>query len=230
MENKSHRAGDTGSYALIAEAVGTMLLLAVVVGSGIMGARLSPDLPALALLANAAATAGALYVLITLLGPISGAHFNPCVTLCASLNGEMSWPRAFAYISMQLVGAVAGVLLAHAMFELPLWQLGSKVRTGFAQYLSEFVATVGLLACILIATRQASKQIPALVASYIFAAYWFTASTSFANPAVTLARALTDSFAGIRPQDVLAFVWTQLLALAFVVVCRRVIERGVRRM
>jgi glycerol uptake facilitator-like aquaporin len=208
-------------YALISEALGTLLLLAVVVGSGIMGERLAPDLPALALLANAAATAGALYVLITLLGPISGAHFNPCVTLCACLSGELPWPRAVAYIVVQVVGAIAGVILAHAMFELPLWQLGSKVRTGYAQYLSEFVATAGLLACILIATRQSSKQIPALVASYIFAAYWFTASTSFANPAVTLARALTDSFAGIRPQDVLGFVLTQMLALAFVLVCKR---------
>jgi glycerol uptake facilitator-like aquaporin len=210
--------------ALIAEALGTMLLLAVVVGSGIMGTRLAPELPALALLANAAATAAGLYVLITLLGPMSGAHFNPCVTLLARINGQISGPLAMAYIAAQIAGAIIGVLLAHAMFEQPLWQLGSKMRSGYSQCLSEFIATAGLLGSILIASRHCSKQIPSLLACYIFAAYWFTSSTSFANPAVTLARTLTDSFAGIRPVDALPFVLTQFAALGFVVVCQRLFK------
>lgn len=194
---------------LIAEALGTLLLLATVVGSGIMGTTLSGGNDGIALLANAAATAGILYVLIVALGPVSGAHFNPAVTLAMRVRGELSTAHAAAYIAVQIVAAVAGVLLAHAMFEQPLLQPGTHARTGGAQWLSEGVATAGLLLTILLGLRHRPQAIPALVASYIFAAYWFTASTSFANPAVTLARALTQSFAGIRPQDVGGFVLAQ---------------------
>jgi len=207
------------SRRLVAEFVGTALLLACVVGSGIMGVALSGGNDGVALLANAAATAGALYMLITVFGPVSGAHFNPAVTLVMRLRGELRTDEAIAYIAAQVAAAFAGVLLAHAMFDLPLLQPGTRMRTGAAQWLSEGVATFGLLLTILLGVRYRAASIPALVASYIFAAYWFTASTSFANPAVTLARSLTQTFAGIRAADVLAFVASQLvgalLALAF---------------
>ena len=195
---------------LLAEFVGTAVLLATVVGSGIMGQTLSQGNAAIALLANAAATAGALYVLITTLGPVSGAHFNPVVTLVMRLRGELPTTTALAYLLVQCLGAVAGVLLAHAMFELPLLQPGTQVRTGAAQWLSEGVATCGLVMTILLGVRYRQQAVPALVASYIFAAYWFTASTSFANPAVTLARSLTQTFSGIRPEDMAGFVIAQL--------------------
>ena len=195
---------------LLAEALGTLLLLATVVGSGIMGTTLSGGNDGIALLANAGATAGMLYVLIVILGPLSGAHFNPAVTLAMRLHGEMTSMHAAAYILVQLVAAIAGVLLAHAMFDQALLQPGTRVRSGGAQWLSEGVATAGLLLTILLGVRHRSNAIPALVASYIFAAYWFTASTSFANPAVTIARSLTRSFAGIQPQDVGGFVLAQL--------------------
>ena len=206
---------------LLAEGVGTLLLLATVVGSGIMGTGLSGGNDGIALLANAAATAGALYVLITVLGPISGAHFNPAVTLAMRIRGDMTSPDAAAYIAVQLLSAVAGMLLAHAMFGQPLWQPGTHVRTGTAQWLSEGVATCGLLLTILLGLRHRPAAIPALVASYIFAAYWFTASTSFANPAVTLARALTRSFAGIRPEDVGAFVVAQCVGAGIALLLAR---------
>lgn len=196
--------------ALLAEALGTALLLAVVVGSGIMGERLAGGNVAIALLANAAATAGGLYVLIVLFGPLSGAHFNPAVTLVMRLRGETLPAPAFAYVAVQCVAAVAGVLLAHAMFGEVPWQPGDHVRSGAAQWLSEGVATFGLLLTILLGVRHRPQAIPALVAAYIFAAYWFTASTSFANPAVTIARAFTRTFAGIRPADVGGFVVAQL--------------------
>ena len=195
---------------LLAEALGTALLLATVVGSGIMGVALSAGNDGIALLANAAATAGILYVLIVVLGPISGAHFNPAVTLAMRLRGEMTTTHAAAYIAAQVAAAIAGVVLAHAMFDQALLQPGTHARTGAAQWLSEAVATCGLLLAILLGLRARPAAIPALVASYIFAAYWFTASTSFANPAVTIARSLTQSFAGIRPQDVGGFVLAQL--------------------
>lgn len=198
---------------LIAEFIGTALLLATVVGSGIMGVALADGNDAVALLANAAATAGALYVLIVLFGPISGAHFNPAVTLAMRLRGELRNGETAAYIAVQIVAAIAGVLLAHAMFDLPLVQPGTHVRNGLAQWISEAVATFGLLLTILLGIRHRPTAVPALVASYIFAAYWFTASTSFANPAVTLARSLTQTFAGIRPEDVLGFVLAQLLGM-----------------
>lgn len=195
---------------LLAEALGTLLLLATVVGSGIMGVALADGNDGIALLANAAATAGILYVLIVVLGPVSGAHFNPAVTLAMRLRGELTTSHACAYVAVQAVAAIAGVLLAHAMFDQSLLQPGTRARSGGAQWLSEGVATAGLLLTILLGLRHRPQAIPALVASYIFAAYWFTASTSFANPAVTLARSLTQTFAGIRPQDVGGFVLAQL--------------------
>ncbi|MBS0199841.1 MAG: aquaporin family protein [Proteobacteria bacterium] len=208
------------SRKLLAEFIGTMLLLACLVGSGIMGVKLSQGNDAIALLANAGATAGILYVLIAVLGPISGAHFNPAVTLVMRLRGEMGNREAMTYIAAQIVAAITGVLLAHAMFDLPLIQPGTHIRTGSAQWLSEGVATFGLVLTILLGVRHRPAAVPALVASYIFAAYWFTASTSFANPAVTIARSLTQTFAGIRPEDVFAFVCVQLfgalLAMAVV--------------
>ena len=211
---------------LIAEALGTLLLLATVVGSGIMGTTLSDGNDGIALLANAAATAGILYVLVVALGPISGAHFNPAVTLAMRVRGELTTAHAAAYVVVQLVAAVAGVLLAHAMFEQPLLQPGTHARTGGAQWLSEGVATTGLLLTILLGLRHRPNAIPALVASYIFAAYWFTASTSFANPAVTVARSLTQSFAGIRPQDAGGFVLAQLAGTFIAIgIARALLER-----
>lgn len=196
---------------LLAEGLGTALLLACVVGSGIMGLNLAQGNNAIALLANAGATAGILYVLIILFGPISGAHFNPAVTLVMRLRGELSTRDALAYILVQVAAAIAGVLLAHAMFDLPLLQPGTHIRTGQAQWLSEGLATFGLILTILLGLRHRPTAIPALVASYIFAAYWFTASTSFANPAVTIARSLTQTFAGIRPDDVAGFIASQFV-------------------
>ena len=197
------------SRKLLAEFIGTALLLAAVVGSGIMGETLSRGNAAVALLANAAATAGALYVLIVLFAPISGAHFNPAVTLAMRLRGELGRGESAAYLVVQAIAAVAGVLLAHAMFAQPLLQPGTHARTGLAQWGSEAVATFGLVLTVLLGARHRPAALPALVASYIFAAYWFTASTSFANPAVTLARALTQTFAGIRPVDVAGFGMAQ---------------------
>jgi len=213
----------TPRRALVAEFLGTLLLLAIVVGSGVMGERLAGGNVAIALLANAAATAAGLYVLIMLLGPISGAHFNPAVTLALRLNGERfaaPWPW---YVAMQIAGAILGVWLAHAMFGLPLWQPGTHIRTGGAQGLSEGVATFGLLLTILLGARFRPAALPALVASWIFAAYWFTASTSFANPAVTLARALTRSFSGIRPVDAPGFIAAQLVGAGVAVLVTRVL-------
>ena len=207
---------------LLAEFIGTALLLATVVGSGIMGLMLSPGNTGVALLANAAATAAALYVLIVLFGPISGAHFNPAVTLAMWLRGELRAGEALAYVLVQVASAIFGVLLAHAMFDLPLLQPGTHTRTGAAQWLSEGVAAFGLLLTILLGMRHRPAAVPALVASYIFAAYWFTASTSFANPAVTLARSLTRTFAGIRPVDVSGFVLAQVVgALVAVLVAAK---------
>ena len=204
----------TARHALAAEFVGTLLLLAIVVGSGIMGERLAGGNAALALLANAAATAGGLYVLIVLFGPVSGAHFNPAVTLAMQWRREALPAPAAAYVAVQVAGAVAGVLLAHAMFGESVWQPGTRVRTGGGQWLSEGVATFGLLLTILLGMRFRAPAVPALVATWIFAAYWFTASTSFANPAVTIARALTTTFAGIRPLDAPGFIAAQLAGAA----------------
>lgn len=194
---------------LLAEFIGTALLLAAVVGSGIMGVALSNGNAGIALLANAAATSGALYVLIVVLGPISGAHFNPVVTAAMWLRGELTNRETMAYAVVQIIAAILGVMLAHAMFALPLIQPGTHMRTGAAQWLSEGVATFGLLLTILLGVRHRPTAVPALVACYIFAAYWFTASTSFANPAVTIARSLTQTFAGIRPIDSIGFIGAQ---------------------
>lgn len=195
---------------LAAEALGTLLLLACVVGSGVMGVALSGGNDGIALLANAGATAGVLYVLIVCLGPVSGAHFNPVVTLVMWRRGALDGRSAAAYVVVQIAAAVAGVVLAHAMFGQELIQPGDHVRSGAAQWLSEGVATFGLLLVILLGSRHRAAAVPALVAAWIFGAYWFTASTSFANPAVTVARSLTRTFAGIRPEDIAGFVLAQV--------------------
>jgi glycerol uptake facilitator-like aquaporin len=199
---------------LMAEFIGTMLLLAAVVGSGIMGARLSGGNIAVALLANAIATGAALYVLINIFGPVSGAHFNPAVTGVMLAKGEILMPVAVGYMLAQVGGGVAGVLLAHGMFDLSLLQLSTTLRSSPGQWLSEIVATAGLILTILAVLRHRAEAVPVAVALYIVAAYWFTASTSFANPAVTFARALTDTFAGIRPWDVPFFVMAQVAGAA----------------
>ena len=194
-----------------AEALGTALLLAAVVGSGIMGERLAGGNVAIALLANTLATGGALVALILAFGQISGAHFNPAVTLADASQGGLAWRDVPAYIVGQICGAFAGVAAAHVMFELPLFFASYHDRSGGAQIFSEFVATFGLLAVIWGCVRLRSAATPFAVAAYIVAAYWFTASTSFANPAVTLARAASDTFAGIRPRDAAGFIVAQLL-------------------
>jgi glycerol uptake facilitator-like aquaporin len=196
------------------EAVGSALLLAAVVGSGIMGERLSVGNVALALLANSAATGAALVALLFAFGPISGAHFNPVVTLALALRGAIPWRDAACYVAAQIAGALAGVLCAHAMFGEPPFLLSTHARSGLAQALSEVVATFGLVSVILgCARRHAGAATPIAVGAYIAAAYWFTASTSFANPAVTLARAATDTFSGIHPSDVPMFVAAQLCGM-----------------
>lgn len=211
---------------LVAEFIGTAALLATVVGSGIMGAALSGGNDGIALLANATATAGILYVLITVLGPISGAHFNPIVTIAMRWRGQLGSGESIAYVVVQLAAAIGGVVLAHAMFDLPLLQPGTHARTGIAQWLSEGIATMGLVLTILLGLRARVAAVPALVASYIFAAYWFTASTSFANPAVTMARALTQTFSGIRPDDVAGFVIAQLVGAASALMVLTVFENA----
>lgn len=210
---------------LLAEGLGSLLLAATVVGSGIMAERLAGGNVAIALLANTGATVAALIVLIALLGPVSGAHFNPAVSLVMALRRRLSWPDAAAYILLQVVGCCAGAVLAHAMFELPLLQFATHVRTGGAQWLAEFVATLGLLLVVL--GHRRAEQAPWLVAAWIGAAYWFTASTSFANPAITIARSLTDTFSGIRPVDAPAFIAMQCLgALAALGLASVLFERG----
>ena len=205
---------------LAAEFIGTGLLLATVVGSGIMAETLSGGNVALALLANAIATGAVLFVLITILGPISGAHFNPIVTMAFSLGGDIGRRDAGLYVLMQIAGAVAGVWLAHLMFDQQLLQISTKVRSGSGQWLSEVVATGGLLLTIFACLHSNAKAVPQAVALYIVAAYWFTASTSFANPAVTIARSLSNTFAGIRPQDVPAFLIAQCLASVLAVLLK----------
>ena len=199
---------------LVAEAIGTAFLLAAVVGSGIMAERLSGGNGGVALLANAIATGAALLALIMTFGPISGAHYNPAVTLVLTVRGALPWGDAVLYSIVQTVSAIAGVWLAHLMFDLPILQSSGHMRTGFGQWTGEFVATFGLIALILSGVRHHERAVPAMVAGYITAAYWFTSSTSFANPAVTLARSMTDSFAGIGPNDVLGFIAAQLAGAA----------------
>lgn len=197
-----------------AEFVGTMFLLAAIVGSGIMGERLAGGNVAIALLANTLATGAMLVALILTFGPISGAHFNPAVTLADASQGGLPWREVPSYVSAQLGGAFAGVAAAHLMFSEPLFSASRHVRAGGAQIFSEFIATFGLLAVIWGCARLRSSAVPFAVGAYITGAYWFTASTSFANPAVTLARAASDTFAGIRPEDAPGFIAAQLAGAA----------------
>lgn len=198
------------SRRLAAEALGTGLLVATVVGSGIMAQSLTQD-TALALLGNTLPTGAILVVLITTLGPVSGAHFNPVVTMVFALRRDLAVGLALAYVAAQICGGILGSWLAHAMFSLPILEVSQKARTGTGQWLAEGVATFGLLATILGGVRFRAEAIPWLVGLYITAAYWFTASTSFANPAVAIARAFSDTFAGIRPADVPAFILAQVI-------------------
>lgn len=191
---------------LVAEGIGTALLLAVVIGSGIMGERLAGGNAAVALLANTIATGAGLAVLITLFGPVSGAHFNPAVSLVFAFRRALPWDEALAYGVVQIVAALAGVWLAHAMFAEPLLQVSAKLRPGWPQGLSEAVATFGLVGTILASLKFRADAVPIMVGLYITAAYWFTASTAFANPAVTIARSLSDTFAGIAPASVPLFL------------------------
>jgi glycerol uptake facilitator-like aquaporin len=197
---------------LIAELLGSLLLAATVIGSGIMAQRLAAGNMAVALLANTGATIAVLAMLIALLGPISGAHFNPAVTLVMAIRRRHPWSEALLFVVMQVCGCCLGAFLAHAMFDLPIFQVSTHLRSGVGQWLSEFIATFGLLLVVL--GHRRTEDAPWMVAAWIAAAYWFTASTSFANPAITLARSLTDTFAGIRPADVLPFVAFQLLGAA----------------
>ena len=195
---------------IVAEFVGTLFLLAAVVGSGIMGERLAGGNTALALLANSLATGTALLAIILTFGPISGAHLNPAVTLADAWQGGIAWRETPAYIAAQMVGAFAGVAAAHLMFGLAIFSASTHVRSGMAQLFSEFVATFGLLSVIWGCVRYRPSAVPFAVGGYITAAYWFTSSTSFANPAVTVARSMTNTFAGIRPADVAGFVAAQM--------------------
>ncbi len=197
--------------ACFAEALGSCLLCAIVIGSGIMGQSLSGGNVAIALLGNTLATAAGLIVLILSFGPLSGAHFNPAVSLIMMLRGELAKAQFLAFVLVQIAGMILGAWLAHAMFELPILQLSMKIRSGSAQSLSEFVATFCLLLTILRVNRSRPELTPFAVAAVITAGYWFTASTSFANPAITLARALSDTFAGIAPISVAGFIAAQLL-------------------
>ena len=201
---------------IAAEFIGALILFATVVGSGVMAERLSGGNDAIALLGNTGATGAVLYVLITLLGPISGAHFNPAVTLM--LGARRDW---LPFIAAQLIGGIIGVLIVHAMFDLPLLQLAIKPRTGTGQWIGEFIATFGLLFTIVVGSRQRPDAVPALVALWIVAGYWFTSSTSFANPAITIARAITNSFAGIRPIDAPGFILAQFAGAAAGVIIGR---------
>jgi len=206
---------------LVAECLGTAFLLAAVVGSGIMAAKLAGGNGALALLCNTIPTGAILAVLILTFGPVSGAHFNPAVSIAMTIRRELPARVAAEYIAAQIVGGIIGVLAAHAMFELPLWQVATNVRTGPGQWFAEFVATFGLLVTIFGCAARTPAAIPYAVGLYITAAYWFTASTSFANPAVTIARAFSDTFAGIAPAGVLAFIAAQMIgALAAVALAR----------
>jgi glycerol uptake facilitator-like aquaporin len=206
---------------IAAEAVGTFFLFACVIGSGIMAGRLSAGNDAVALLGNTIATGAILFVLITMLGPISGAHLNPAVSLVAASRGELRWRDAAAYITAQFAFGILGAWAAHLMFGLPTLQLSLKARTGVGQWTGEAIATFGLVLTILGTVRYRREWVPASVALYITAAYWFTSSTSFANPAITVARSLSDTFAGIAPHDVPAFIVAQLLGAALAALTAR---------
>ena len=209
---------------LAAEGLGSLLLAATVIGSGIMAERLAAGNLAVALIANTGATVAVLATLIALLGPVSGAHFNPAVSLVQAVRGALAWREAAAYVLIQILGCCAGAILAHAMFSLPLIQSSLHARTGMAQWIAEFVATLGLLLVVL--GHRKAEDAPWMVAAWIGAAYWFTSSTSFANPAITIARALSNTFAGISPSHVPAFILAQLLgALAAIPVARLLFPR-----
>jgi glycerol uptake facilitator-like aquaporin len=209
------------SQRAVAEGLGTAFLLAAVVGSGIMAQGLSGGNDALALLGNTLPTGAILVVLILIFGPLSGAHFNPAVSIAFALRGELPWPEAATYILVQVIGGVIGVWTAHLMFELPLWQVSLHTRAGAGQWLAEFVATFGLLLTILGCAARAPAAIPCAVGLYITSAYWFTASTSFANPAVTIARSMSDTFAGIAPAGAPGFILAQLVGMLVAVVLAR---------
>lgn len=209
------------SRRLLAEALGTAFLLAAVVGSGVMAQKLAGGNAALALLGNTLPTGAILAVLILIFAPLSGAHFNPAVTIACALRRELSWPEAAAYIAVQIIGGVIGVWIAHAMFELPAWQVSTQLRTGGGQWLAEFVATFGLLLTILGCGARTPAAVPYAVGLYITSAYWFTASTSFANPAVTIARSMSDTFAGIAPSAAPAFILAQLVGMLTAVALSR---------
>ena len=211
----------TVAQRLVAEALGTAFLLAAVVGSGIMAARLSGGNAALALLCNTLPTGAILAVLILVFGPVSGAHFNPAVSIGFALRGELPWKALLLYVAAQLIGGIAGVWAAHLMFELRLWQIAATVRTGPGQWFAEGVATFGLVITIFGCVARTPSAVPYAVGLYITSAYWFTASTSFANPAVTIARSLSNTFAGIAPAGVIAFIGAQLLGMLAAVVLAR---------
>ncbi|MDP8997931.1 MAG: aquaporin family protein [Pseudomonadota bacterium] len=208
---------NTDRKSLAAEFVGTAILLATVIGSGIMGEQLAGGNVAIALLGNTIPTGAILYVLITILGPISGAHFNPVVSLAMCMTGRMAWPRLLPFVFCQVVGAVVGVWLAHAMFDLSILEISTKQRWSTGHWIAEVTATFGLLLTIFGGLRFNAAAIPTLVGLYITAAYWFTASTSFANPAVTFARMLSNTFAGIAPNSVLPFIAAQLIGMLLAV-------------
>jgi len=218
-----------GSFSLnrrlLAEGLGTLLLVATVVGSGIMADALSDDV-AISLLGNTIATGAILFVLITIFGPVSGAHFNPAVSFVFYLRGELAGGLAFSYIAIQIFGGVLGTWIAHAMFEVPILQISTVDRSGFGNCVSEIIATFGLVFVIVTAIAQNSKSIPMLVGLYISAAYWFTGSTSFANPAVAIARSLSDTFAGIRPADLLMFIPAELCGAYIAFILGRWLYRG----
>ena len=212
----------SNAQRLFGELLGTALLLAVVIGSGLMAERLSGGNVAVALLANTLATVGGLYILIEVFGPVSGAHFNPAVSLAMALRGELPWTRLAGYVPAQLLGAALGAVLAHAMFDLPLLQVSAKLRTGTGQWIAEAVATAGLLLVIL---RAPQARVAAMVAAYIGAAYWFTASTSFANPAAAFGRMFSDSFAGIAPASAPAFMLAEVLGAGLGLLLHRALGR-----
>lgn len=216
------KAPVSNAQRLFGELLGTALLLAVVIGSGLMAERLSGGNVAVALLANTLATVGGLYILIEVFGPVSGAHFNPAVSLAMALRGELPWTRLAGYVPAQLLGAALGAVLAHAMFDLPLLQVSARLRTGTGQWIAEAVATAGLLLVIL---RAPQARVAAMVAAYIGAAYWFTASTSFANPAAVFGRMFSDSFAGIAPASAPAFMLAEVLGAGLGLLLHRALGR-----
>ena len=212
--------------AVFAEALGSFFLFATVIGSGIMAEQLAGGNVAVALLGNTLATGAMLFVLITMLGPVSGAHFNPAVSMIFRLRGELTTGTAFAYTAAQLAGGILGVWAAHVMFDLPILQVSDKARTGIGQWTAELIATFGLVLTILGTLRTRQEWVPVSVALYIVAAYWFTSSTSFANPAITIARSLSDSFAGIAPADVAGFVVAQIVGAVLALGVSRVLFAG----